>query len=437
MASARNRVTSGVSQLDKLLGGLYIGDNVVLHDDAGSLASKFCMSFVGASMAEQKPLIYVSFDRSPKNLLKKLGPLAESPHFILLDCFTYGKGDGSEVFLKFYDKKSDWPCQVIRVDDPGDVKAVMDAFYGIQESRSCDVRLIFESLTGMADLWNGEESLLKFYTHSCPRLYELSTIAYWVIEKRAHSARLKAHINQVAQVAIDLSVKRGKTRLTILKAENRNLDTLNKAFAYWTKDLPDHTHKVIFDFEKRSPARIDLGMRLKELRSRRGLSQTELARMVGVTPSNISQVESNLIYPSLPALIKMAEILSVEVSAFFQESEEIRNQVVFPSGDATEVQFSDLPKGAVTARRLTPIDFDPKAEPHIIDIPSGGRINSHFFVYKGEEMGYLLAGRLQMKLEQAVYTIAAGDVIYLTADMPTQWHNPGPESARLLWIKIR
>jgi hypothetical protein len=33
----RMRVTSGISELDRHLGGLYIGDNVVWHDDAGSL----------------------------------------------------------------------------------------------------------------------------------------------------------------------------------------------------------------------------------------------------------------------------------------------------------------------------------------------------------------------------------------------------------------
>jgi KaiC/GvpD/RAD55 family RecA-like ATPase len=61
----RLRVTSGVSQLDCLLGGLYIGDNVVWHDDTGSLASPFCLNFIQASEAQEKPIIYVSFDRSP------------------------------------------------------------------------------------------------------------------------------------------------------------------------------------------------------------------------------------------------------------------------------------------------------------------------------------------------------------------------------------
>lgn len=59
-------MASGVSRLDLLLDGLYIGDNVVWHDDAGSLALVFCLNFLQASEAQNKPFIYVSFDRSPK-----------------------------------------------------------------------------------------------------------------------------------------------------------------------------------------------------------------------------------------------------------------------------------------------------------------------------------------------------------------------------------
>ena len=42
-----------------------------------------------------------------------------------------------------------------------------------------------------------------------------------------------------------------------------------------------------------------------------------------------------------------------------------------------------------------------------------------------------------MKMQKAVYRVKAGDVIYLTSDMPTQWENPGVDVAKLLWIKVR
>lgn len=428
----KTRVATGVNQLDRLLGGLYIGDNVVWHDDAGNLASVFCLNFIQASQAQNRPIIYVSFDRSPRNLMEKLGSLAQYDSLTILDCFTYGKGEGSEVFLRFYeDKRSAYPCAVQVVKEPRKMETVMDAFYGIQGRLEGDVRFVFESLTGMQELWGGEEQLLKFYTHSCPRLYELNTIAYWIMEKEAHSPRLRAQINQIAQVALDLSVKRGTTFLTILKAEKRAMESLDKPHSYYTKDL-----HITFESEKRTTGRVDLGMRLRDLRTKRGLSQTELAKLVGVTPSTISQVESNLIYPSLPALLKMAEVLSIEVSSFFQQSADIGKRVVFPSSEAVHVKFPDLPDESITAKLLTPLDFQPRAEPFLIEIPPKKSLSSHFFIHKGEEAGYLLSGKLQLKIGKAAYTVHPGDVVYLTTEMPSQWKNMGAGTATLLWFKI-
>ncbi|MFO7557105.1 MAG: helix-turn-helix domain-containing protein [Desulfobacterales bacterium] len=433
MVYKKLRVASGVSELDRLLDGLYIGDNVIWHDDAGSLASVFCLNFIQASQAQNKPLIYVSFDRSPKNLLDKLGALAQNSNLIILDCFTYGKGAGSDVFLKFYETQaSEWPCRIIKLSEPRQINQFEDALFSIHGDMEGDVRFVFESLTGMAELWEGEQPVLNFYTHSCPRLYELNTIAYWIIEKRAHSPRLRAQINQIAQVAIDLSVKRGKTSLTVLKAEKRHLDTLNKPFNYWSKDL-----NIYFDAEKRTTGWFDLGLRLKEYRTKQGLSQTELAKLVGVTPSTISQVESNLIYPSLPALLKMAEVLAVELSSFFQESTDVKNRVVFPSEESVDMKFPDLPGGSISGSLLTPVDFETKAEPYLIVIQPNKTLPSHFFIHKGEEIGYLLSGKLQLKLGKAVYTVRARDVIYLSSELPSQWTNPGPGPARLLWLKIK
>jgi transcriptional regulator with XRE-family HTH domain/KaiC/GvpD/RAD55 family RecA-like ATPase len=433
MVHEKFRVGSGVSQLDLLLDGLYIGDNVVWHDDAGSLAGVFCLNFIKESQANNKSIIYVSFDRSPRNLLEKLGTLGDYPLLTILDCFTYGKGAGSKVFLDFYSSKTtELPCRIRPVKDPSKPDNVSDALYGIHEALEGDVRLVFESITGMKELWKGEEHITSFYSHSCPRLYELNTIAYWVIEKRAHSQRLKAQINQIAQVAIDLSVKRGKTALTVIKAEKRNLDMLNKPYNYWVKDFG-----IIFDFDKQSKSGIDIGTRLKELRTKHGLSQTKFARFVGVTPSNISQVESNLIFPSLPALIKMAEVLSIDISSLFKETAGIERKFVFPASENTETRFPGLPKGSVKSVMLTPADFDLKAESFIIEIPPNKKIPAHFFIHKGEEFGYLLSGKLHVKINKSIHSLTPGDVVYLTSLMPSEWKNTGSDIARLLWIKIK
>jgi transcriptional regulator with XRE-family HTH domain len=293
------------------------------------------------------------------------------------------------------------------------------------------VRFVFESLTGMSELWGGEEAILRFYGHACPRLYELETVAYWIMEKEAHSTRLKASIGQIAQVVIELAIKRGTTSLTILKAENRPVESHHQPHNYWVRE-----HAVVFAEQGRATGLVELGLRLKELRSKKGLSQTELARLVGVTPSTISQVESNHIYPSLPALVKMAEVLGVEVASLFGQKSAGASRLVFPAEEAVEVKLEDLPAGTVSARLLSPMDFEGKAEPYLIEVAPQASLASHWFVHKGEEVGYMLAGRLQMKARRAVHNLKPGDVVYLSSDIPTHWSNPGRTPARLLWLKL-
>lgn len=433
MTSEKPLVASGVNQLDQLLGGLRIGDNIVWYDNAGSLAPVFYLNFIKASQSDKKSIIYINFDHSIKTLMERLGTLADYELLTILDCFTFGKGDGAEIFLKFYEEdESNRACKIITIDEPRNADHVTGAFYGLHKTMKGDVRFIFDSLTGMQELWGGEDQIQKFYSHSCPRLYELNTVAYWVVEKEAHSQRLKANINKIAQVAIELSVKRGKTFLSVIKAEKRDIEIFNERFYYWNKGLD-----VNFDFEKRTQGQLDLGTRLKEIRSQRGLSQTELAKLVGVTASTISQIESNQIYPSLPALIKMAEMLSVKVSSFFGELEGTSEQVVFSLSDATDIQFLNLAKVVINGKSLTPVDLDSKAKPYLINIPPKTSISSHFFIYKGDEVGFLLSGRLQFKLKKKVHTAKAGDLIYLTTEVPAQWKNPDAETASLLWINIK
>ena len=133
------KVASGVDQLDFILEGLFIGDNVVWYDDAGSLASVFCLNFIKVSQAQKKPLIYVTFDRSPKNLLEKLGPLAQNPALFILDCFTFGKGAGSPVFLKFYEQaESQDPFKLVQVGNPRDMSQVTEALYTLHGTQKGD-----------------------------------------------------------------------------------------------------------------------------------------------------------------------------------------------------------------------------------------------------------------------------------------------------------
>jgi transcriptional regulator with XRE-family HTH domain len=424
--------STGIAQLDQILGGLFIGDNVIWYDDAGSLAPVFCLNLIAAAVAHNHPVIYVSLDRSPKNLMDKLGHLSDATNVTVLDGFTHGKGGGAEVFLQFYQQlQAETKARMICLAQPHEPKPFSETLYAAVQAAEGGVRLIFESVTGMQELWGGEEHVIRFYSRACPRLYELNTIAYWLIEKAAHTPRLKSSINQIAQVVVDLSVKRGKTLMTIIKAERQAPASLNKPLSYLTRDTG-----VRFESLDRASGPYDLGDRLKALRLQRGVSQTELARRIGVTASTISQIESNFIFPSLPALYRMAEILATEVSALLEGPPRKVRKMVFTKAEALPARLNSSAGGNFSAWMLTPGKTGLAAEPHLIEIPPRGTLSGHFTTAKAPELGYVLSGSVRFTAGGFTHSAAAGDIISLDRETPQLWENPGSETARLLWLTI-
>ncbi len=230
---------------------------------------------------------------------------------------------------------------------------------------------------------------------------------------------------------MELNLKRGTNSLTVLKAEGRACEMLSKPTPYWTEGL-----SVSLVRERRGSGPLALGARLKEVRTKKGLSQSELARMVGVTASNISQVESNLIYPSLPALVKIAEVLGVEVAYFFQTAASEARKAIFHLADAVEVGLAELTPFA-RGRALLPLDATAKAEPYLVEILPRASLPRHFFAHKGEELGHLLEGELEFSLGEQLNRLLPGDTVHLTSQSPLSWRNPLDRPAKLFWCKLR
>lgn len=60
-----------------------------------------------------------------------------------------------------------------------------------------------------------------------------------------------------------------------------------------------------------------LGERIRELRKAKGLTQEQLAELVGVEPRHISRVEGGYSSPSIERLARIAEILDVPIKELF------------------------------------------------------------------------------------------------------------------------
>ncbi|MGQ9610190.1 MAG: RAD55 family ATPase [bacterium] len=173
--------STGIDYLDQLLGELRIGDNIVWEIEAGSYVDLFTEKFSKHSLSINRKLIYISFNRSPATMIKRLAKLPNHEYITLLDCFTSGKGDNDPTFNRFYEENPIEKIKVVEVDNPSDVSSFIKGLSKIGETSGEGARYVFDSLTGIQDLWGDEVKTYKFFTYACPRLYDLNTVAYWIM----------------------------------------------------------------------------------------------------------------------------------------------------------------------------------------------------------------------------------------------------------------
>ncbi len=221
MTSVR-KATTGIAEVDRAIGGVVSGDNLVWEVDSGVAGDHFISSFVTACEAGAIPVVYVSFNRSPQTIATRYARLMSPKRFLLIDCFSSGKGNGDEMFLKFFDNPAR-PAEhaPVHIADPSDPSRLEQALMAAGTRSGHPANYVFDSLTGMLDLWGDENRVLRLFGHLCPRLYDLSTLAYWLVEKEAHSESFLAKVRHITQVLIELSLSDGRRALTIHKAAGR------------------------------------------------------------------------------------------------------------------------------------------------------------------------------------------------------------------------
>jgi transcriptional regulator with XRE-family HTH domain len=416
----KSRISSGVSSLDCLIEGFSIGDNVVWEVDAGTSSSAFIRNFISQARRDAQKIIYVSFNRSPQTVLNDLSAILSFEYFTLIDCFTSGKGKNDNTFLKFYEK----PDQgVVRIEDPRDISRFTETLNAIEDGLPPGARYVFDSLTGMQDLWGDENETHRFFTYMCPRLYDLGTVAYWIFEKEAHSPRFKANLRHITQVVFDLSKRKNGLFLKALKLEGREDREVFKPHQYEVRG-----DTVALTSRKKEPA-TDIGEKLKEVRLRIGMSQKELADKVGLTPSFLSQLENNQVSPSLSTFVQLCKALDINPGRFLQTGEEapapwiVRKDSVFSHNAEREGQA-----------RVYTVAAGKKCSTHIVVLAPGAEMSRHFFPHKNEEFLFVLEGTLIVTVAGQRERIVQGDVLHLRDSFPSYWKNEGGDEAKLLSV---
>jgi transcriptional regulator with XRE-family HTH domain len=169
-----------------------------------------------------------------------------------------------------------------------------------------------------------------------------------------------------------------------------------------------------------SERELDIGGRLRALRSRAGLSQRELARRARVSNATISMIEADRVSPSVSALRQILAPLGVGIGDFFAASEPPGEQVVFRAGELTEIAG-----GAVSYRQVG-ADLRGRAlqmihERYRPGAQSGAKMLSH----QGEEAGLVIKGRLSLEVDGRRYDLGEGDAYRFDSRRPHAFRNAG------------
>src|SRR3954469_23635244 len=236
--------STGVAPLAAALHGLYWGDNVVWETEQQAAVEPFYAALAGERHAHDLAA-YVTLTRAPEDVA------AAYPGFEVIDARP-GRplGRAAPLLQTVYER-----CD--------------------RAERSL---LLFDPLDEMADRW-GTDTARAFFVRCCPHLLEVGAIAYWSVGHGAPLAKLRREIAEVTQCVFALS----EDRLRIAKAEARGPGVEGSVFRMRVED----GRPVL----EAAPAAARLGTALRAVRTQRNLSQSDLARLLGISPSAVSQAE--------------------------------------------------------------------------------------------------------------------------------------------------
>jgi quercetin dioxygenase-like cupin family protein/DNA-binding XRE family transcriptional regulator len=176
-----------------------------------------------------------------------------------------------------------------------------------------------------------------------------------------------------------------------------------------------------------------IGSRLRHARLVKGLLIKELATRVGVSISLISKYENDKLLPPLTVLHSLVCALETNIGAMFEPD---WSGLEYVSRAASRPRISvggEQDSVGVTLERLVPNGKGHLLQGNIhIVAPGGGSMGP--MRHEGDEVGYVLEGRLELTIGDTTYELGTGDSFSFPSNLTHTYRNPGPDVTRVIWI---
>ncbi len=171
---------------------------------------------------------------------------------------------------------------------------------------------------------------------------------------------------------------------------------------------------------------MEIGSKIRQIRLQRDLTQEELASRCELTKGYISQLENDLASPSIATLMDILNVLGVSLKYFF--SDQTEEQVVF-----TDKDFFVSEGEGFSKTWLVPNSQKNQMEPIILLIEEGGQSEMRE-PFEGEELGYVLEGKITIQAGGKQHRAKKGDSFYINGRNEHYIINRGKGCARILWV---
>ncbi len=171
---------------------------------------------------------------------------------------------------------------------------------------------------------------------------------------------------------------------------------------------------------------MEIGIKIKEIRLKKQLTQEELADRCELTKGYISQIENDLTSPSIATLKDILQALGTTLSSFFSDDEE--EPLVFTENDYF-VKKSD----ESTITWLVPAAQKNAMEPIMLTLNSESATEKDL-PHDGEEFGYVLQGRVKLIVGNREFEVQKGESFYYRANKAHNIVNLTSEKAVILWL---
>jgi transcriptional regulator with XRE-family HTH domain len=172
---------------------------------------------------------------------------------------------------------------------------------------------------------------------------------------------------------------------------------------------------------------LNLGVRLRHARLVAGLTLLQLAQKAACSESLISKLEHGAASPSLAMLHRLAVALDTNIA-------ELTSEEIPPGGPILRRNERPVIRaGGIALERLVLPTRGGllQANIHIVE---PGASSDGTIVHAGEEVGYVLEGSLELRLDQELYTLVEGDAFTFPSHIPHGYRNVGTGVVRVLWV---